>query len=99
MATRIAIDLPADHPAFAGHFPGRPIAPGVVLLDEALRAIARLTGADLSRCTLQEVKFRSIVRPGEALQLTIAPVEPAGFRFEMLCGDRMVLEGTLRHEG
>ena len=32
--------VPLDHPAFAGHFPGTPILPGVVLLDTALQAIA-----------------------------------------------------------
>ena len=32
-----SIGIPADHPAFAGHFPGIPILPGAVLLDETLR--------------------------------------------------------------
>ncbi|MBS1142561.1 MAG: hypothetical protein H6R13_4014, partial [Proteobacteria bacterium] len=27
---------PSDHPALTGHFPGRPIMPGVVLLDQAI---------------------------------------------------------------
>ena len=29
--------LSADHPAFAGHFPGHPIVPGALILDEVIR--------------------------------------------------------------
>ena len=35
---RHALNVAADHPAFGGHFPGSPVLPGVVLLDDALHA-------------------------------------------------------------
>ena len=44
--------IPSDHPCLAGHFPGRPIVPGVVILDEAVALILhdrpanRVTGLD-----------------------------------------------------
>ena len=47
----------ADHPALAGHFPGRPIVPGVVLLDEALAAIEADSGS-APPLRLARVKFR-----------------------------------------
>ena len=31
--------IPVDHPAFAGHFPGRPLLPGAMLLAEVIEAI------------------------------------------------------------
>lgn len=30
---RTALRIGADHPCLPGHFPGRPVVPGVVLLD------------------------------------------------------------------
>ena len=45
------IAIPADHPAFDGHFPGQPLLPGVVLLAEVMEAalavpeLAALLGA------------------------------------------------------
>jgi 3-hydroxyacyl-[acyl-carrier-protein] dehydratase len=34
----IALAIPAEHPALAGHFPGAPVAPGVLVLDLVLSA-------------------------------------------------------------
>ena len=39
MGPTITVLVPAQHPAFEGHFPGAPLLPGVVLLDEALRVV------------------------------------------------------------
>ena len=36
--------VPHDHPSLPGHFPGRPVVPGVVLLDRVLAAIEAAHG-------------------------------------------------------
>lgn len=98
----IALAIAADHPAFAGHFPGRPIVPGVVLLDEALHAIGLATGQDLSACHIANVKFLSPVTPGEPLRLAFdagGAAGKAGIRFDILSGTRKVASGAVRIEG
>ncbi|HSV81060.1 MAG TPA: hypothetical protein VLK85_17825 [Ramlibacter sp.] len=52
-----------DHPSLSGHFPGRPLVPGVLLLDHVLQAISRLTDCDVGG--LRQVKFMSALLPGE----------------------------------
>ena len=89
------LPIPADHPAYAGHFPGRPILPGVVLLDAALHALAvRQDGPDTA-WQLKSVKFHSPVQPGESLTLQYAESPGGGLRFEIRCGDRSVASGAV----
>jgi len=52
----------ADHPSLPGHFPGRPIVPGVVLLDLALAEAARAFGP-LRAAGLSQVKFLAPLLP------------------------------------
>ena len=69
----ITLPIAASHPAFEGHFPTRPILPGVVLLDHGLRAIdaqRHPTGAG-SPCRIGAAKFLSFVGPGEPLRLEL----------------------------
>ncbi len=89
------LPVAADHPAFAGHFPGMPIVPGVVLLDETLHAIARLSGTRLDQCTLRAVKFRSVARPGQPLTLQFERLRGNGIRFEIHSSGQMIADGTL----
>lgn len=95
-AGRVSLTIAADHPAFAGHFPGMPIVPGVVLLDEALHAIGEALGIDLSACTIGSLKFLSPVRPGEAVCVDYSMQTAGAIKFEILSDARRIATGAVR---
>jgi 3-hydroxymyristoyl/3-hydroxydecanoyl-(acyl carrier protein) dehydratase len=98
MKHRCALTIAANHPAFDGHFPGRPILPGVVLLDEAVRAIAAalaLEAASLWR--VGTVKFLQPALPGDALTLEWEPTAAGELRFTIARAGRPLAKGTLQH--
>lgn len=66
--------IAADHPSLPGHFPGRPVVPGVVLLDHAAALVAAATG----RAVLgyAAVRFLHPVLPDEQVEVLAAD---AGF--------------------
>lgn len=55
-----------DHPSLAGHFPGNPVVPGVLLLDHVLHALEQSTGRTVAQ--LRQVRFVSPLFPGEVAQ-------------------------------
>jgi 3-hydroxymyristoyl/3-hydroxydecanoyl-(acyl carrier protein) dehydratase len=85
----------ADHAAFAGHFPGYPILPGVVLLDAVLHGLERACGLDLTACRLASAKFLAIVRPGETLDLEYDEPANGAIRFLVNGAGGPVLRGVL----
>ena len=94
----------AGHPAFAGHFPGRPMVPGVLLLDAALHAAAQArmsAGDDRShalRCQIASAKFLSPVLPGETLTIACSPTPAGHTRFDISGDGRQVATGTFVFE-
>lgn len=87
--------IAADHPAFAGHFPGRPIVPGVVLLDQALHAIAKTTGLPVESGQLSQAKFLSPVGPASELLVHFELTASGSIRFEVLHSERRVASGIV----
>lgn len=96
------LTLGAGHPAFAGHFPGRPIVPGVLLLDAALQAVLQARQAageaaasgPAARCQIASAKFLSPVLPGETLTISWAATGQGPTRFDIAGGGRAVATGS-----
>ncbi len=70
--------VPIDHPAFPGHFPGRGIVPGVVLL-EMVEALLSDHGYRVRECP--QVKFLAPVGPAAALSLRVDIAQRGSARF------------------
>ncbi len=68
----------AQDPVFKGHFPQVPILPGVVLIDAAVKLVARVLERPLRLERLASVKFCSAVAPNEAITFTFTAVPEAG---------------------
>jgi 3-hydroxyacyl-[acyl-carrier-protein] dehydratase len=68
-----SVRIPGSHPSLAGHFPGRPVVPAVVLLDCVLVEAARWLGAAVSASGLAHAKFTAPLLPEQTalLQLTL----------------------------
>ena len=93
--TRTPLSLPVPHPATEGHFPGAPILPGVVLLDEAMRVIERTLEAAPAGWRISSVKFLSPASPGEPLRLEHERLASGSIRFTISTGGRAVATGQL----
>lgn len=91
----LSFSVPPGHPALAGHFPGRPIVPGVVLLDHALDTLGIALGQRFDACRIDSAKFLSPVAPGEALDVAYETAASGAIRFTIRAGARTVASGSL----
>ncbi|QWP77298.1 beta-hydroxyacyl-ACP dehydratase [Lysobacter sp. K5869] len=90
--------VPADHPCLPGHFPGRPLVPGVVLLERVLEAVQAQHG-ESSGLRLPQVKFLQPLLPGEAAQVELEPLAPSRWRFRVRRGEDLLASGEIVADG
>ena len=94
--------FPRDEPFFAGHFPGEPIVPGVILA-EALAQTAGIAGGGEGRAfrltAIKAMKFPAAVRPQEEITLRAKKRGVVGglWQFDVVArvGERVVAEGAI----
>jgi 3-hydroxymyristoyl/3-hydroxydecanoyl-(acyl carrier protein) dehydratase len=94
----IAFHIPAGHPAFAGHFPGMPITPGVVLLDQAIHMLAGQLQSDFRHCDIKSIKFLSPVLPDTHLTLHYDVNAGGTISFDIKEGQRVAASGVLHRQ-
>jgi 3-hydroxymyristoyl/3-hydroxydecanoyl-(acyl carrier protein) dehydratase len=85
--------ITAEHPALAGHFPGAPVLPGVVLLDEMVRVVESAAGAGHWR--IGTAKFVRPVHAGETLTLGHERLPNGSIRFSVRREGEPVAHGVL----
>jgi 3-hydroxymyristoyl/3-hydroxydecanoyl-(acyl carrier protein) dehydratase len=90
----VELELPAS--ACDGHFPGRPLVPGVVQLVAVAATIGQVAdrGGSSTVAAIQRVRFRRPVVPGDRPRLT-ASHTGHDWRFAVSVRDVVVTEGRL----
>ena len=95
MGAVTTVTIAAEHPALAGHFPGAPILPGVLLLDEMVRAVEQESAHSGARWRIGAAKFVKPVRPGETLTLEHDALPNGSVTFRISSAGQPVAHGVL----
>jgi 3-hydroxyacyl-[acyl-carrier-protein] dehydratase len=89
--------ISADHPSLPGHFPGTPIVPGVVILDEILAALTEWRG-DSHVTAIRAVKFLAPLKPQQPFTICLSAGQDTQDEVDFSCrvDDRVIVEGRLQ---
>lgn len=93
---RLQVEVPRTSRFFEGHFPGEPILSGVAQLVLVSEAIEHCTGAPGNVVGLTSVRFRSPVRPGDRLVVSLRrSSKGTDLSFELRRDQELVTNGRL----
>lgn len=87
--------IPPAHPCLADHFPGYPIAPGVLTLDLVAQGLLdQLPGVVLAG--FPQVKFLQPVLPAQEVTVSYTRKKDDLYQFSCACGDAVLVTGQVR---
>ena len=91
-AYRGAFRVPSTHPALPGHFPGQPLVPGVLLLEQVALGLRAWRGERLA--VVAEVKFVAPLLPDEEAELQLGEAN-GRVRFEIRRDGALLARGLV----
>ena len=81
------IRVPADSPWFDGHFPEAPVLPGIAQLGMVHDLLCRMLNQRLPVTQVSRVRFKQMIRPDQALILTVKAGNANGSHSFRITGD------------
>ncbi len=93
---KAVIDL--GHPAISGHFPGRPIVPGVLILQEVMAVAREALGERVAIVGLPIVKFLAPLTPGATLHIRVQAFAEGFLEFTCTAAGRQVATGKIGYQ-
>jgi 3-hydroxyacyl-[acyl-carrier-protein] dehydratase len=86
----------ADHPSLPGHFPGAPLVPGVVILDEVVAAVDEWR-RDSQLSGVHSVKFLAPLNPEQPFTISLSATSKDAGEVSFCCSvdERVIVEGRL----
>jgi len=86
--------IQADHPSLPGHFPGAPLVPGVVILDEVV-AVLDEWRRDSQLSAIHNVKFLAPLKPDQLFTISLFATSKDEVSFCCRAEERVIVEGRL----
>lgn len=86
----------ANHPSLPGHFPGAPLVPGVVILDEVVAALIEWR-QDWQLTGIRLVKFLAPLQPEQVFTISLSANNEHAAEINFCCRaeDQIIVEGRL----
>jgi 3-hydroxymyristoyl/3-hydroxydecanoyl-(acyl carrier protein) dehydratase len=84
-----------EHPSLPGHFPGQPIVPGVVILDEIVAALSEWQST-LRVIGMTQVKFLAPLLPAQPMRIALSEASKGRVSFECRADDTLLVTGQFR---
>lgn len=94
---QVDIVIPRDHPSTVGHFPGNPIVPGAMLLNEVIVAWEGLLGAPVESSVIKVAKFLSPTRPGDHVSIQFERAGTDSVKFNCVANGATVVSGSFSY--
>lgn len=79
-------NVTANEPQFTGHFPNRPVMPGVLIIEAMAQLSAVLVAKSMENTqdkevffmSIEETKFRKVVEPGDTIKMHAEIIQNRG---------------------